>query len=115
VAVLAALVDEELTPVSRHPDAQDLKHSCWEHRRTALEWLSPETRFEDITEDELLRGKASFQRKLREVIWLRRRVREVRSRVRPTPTPARDHEQAASRTPPPLPAAGRQPRPAGFA
>jgi len=91
VAVLTALMDEDLTPISRHPAAQDLKHSCWEHRRMALELLFlPETRLGQLSDDSLLKAVDAFQRRLKEVLGLRMdmdRLRSVQSREQ-IPIPA---------------------------
>lgn len=80
VAVLTALMDEDLTPISRHPDAQDLKYSCWEHRRMALELLFwPETRLDQLSDESLLQAVDSFQARLKDVLGLRMQTDRLRS------------------------------------
>ena len=80
VAVLTALLDEDLTPISRHPAAQDLKHSCWEHRRMALELLFlPETRLDQLPDDSLAKAVDAFQTRLKDVLGLRMQTNRLRS------------------------------------
>ena len=72
VAVLTALLDQDLTPISRHPAAQDLKHSCWEHRRMALELLfMPETGLDQLSDQSMVNAVDSFQMRLKDVLGLR--------------------------------------------
>ena len=80
VAVLTALMDEDLTPISRHPDAQNLKHGCWEHRRIALELLFlPETSLEQLSDESMQKAVESFQTRLNDVLGLRMQMERLRS------------------------------------
>lgn len=74
VAVLAALMDEDLAPVNQDRRARALQDSCREHRSAALDLLAPEARHEDLTDDGLRFAIRSFHDRLREVMRLRTRV-----------------------------------------
>jgi len=74
VAVVTAHLDDDLAPVSADRQARELRDRCWEHRRMALELLSPDTCFDDFTEEGLLHALEGFQARLRDVMRLRRMV-----------------------------------------
>jgi len=67
VAVLTALMDEALERVIRHPGAQAVKDGCRVHRSAAMRLLSPETRFEDFSDESLWTALEGFQARLRGV------------------------------------------------
>lgn len=67
VAVLTGLMDEALERVIRRPGAQAIKDGCRVHRSAAMQLLSPETRFEEFSDESLWSALESFQARLRGV------------------------------------------------
>ena len=49
VAVLTALLDQNLNSGCSHPEAEEIKHSCWQHRIAAMGLLSRETSFDELS------------------------------------------------------------------
>ena len=74
VAVLTALMHDDLAPFSRHPLAREFKRAGGEHRRVALDLLSTDTRFEAFTRQDLDTVAESFTQRLQDVRYLRGRV-----------------------------------------
>lgn len=74
IAVLTALMHDDLAAFSLHPLAREFKRAGWEHRRVALDLLSPETRFEAFTREDLETVADSFAHRLQDVRYLRGRV-----------------------------------------
>ena len=67
VAVLTALMDQALERVLRRPGAQAIKDGCRVHRTAAMQLLSPETRFEEFSDESLWTALEAFQARLRSV------------------------------------------------
>jgi hypothetical protein len=74
IAVVAGHIDDDLAPVQADAAAQDLRASCGEHRRVALELLAPETLFEALSSQALLEALDAFRARQREIVRLRSQV-----------------------------------------
>jgi hypothetical protein len=74
VAVLTALMNNDLAPFSRHPLAKEFKLAGGEHRRVALDLLSTDTRFDAFTREDLETVAESFAQRVQDVRFLRGRV-----------------------------------------
>lgn len=74
IAVLTALMHEDLARFSRHPLAREFERAGWEHRRVALDLLSPEMSFESFTREQLSASADSFAHRLQDVRYLLGRV-----------------------------------------
>lgn len=77
VAVVAARIDEDLAAAGRRVRARELKDVCWEHRRIALELLSPTTSFEELSDAGLRNALDAFRERAHEVARLRRRADRI--------------------------------------
>ena len=74
VAVLTSLMHDDLAAYSSHPLAREFNRAGWEHRRVALDLLSPGTHFEAFTREDLATVADSFAHRLQDVRYLRGRV-----------------------------------------
>jgi hypothetical protein len=74
VAVLTALMNDDLAPFGGHPLAREFKQAGGEHRRVALDLLSIDTRFEAFTREDLETVAESFTQRLQDVRYIRGRV-----------------------------------------
>lgn len=74
VAVLTAVLDEILTPVSQQPRVRELLEACWEHRRIALEILSTDTPLHRFPRVQLEHACRDFEQRLGEVTSLGKRA-----------------------------------------
>lgn len=72
IAVLTALLDQNLNSVDSHPEAEEIKHSCWQHRIAAMGLLSRETSFDELSVESLRKSVDVFRIRLEDVKDLQR-------------------------------------------
>ena len=78
IAVLTALLDQNLNSVDSHPVAEEIKHSCWQHRIAAMGLLSRETSFDELSVESLRKSVDVFRIRLEDVKDLQRSLEELR-------------------------------------
>jgi hypothetical protein len=77
VAVLTTHMDQDFGSLGRHPDAEEIKHSCWQHRVAAMGLLSRETSFDELSHDNLRKSVDVFRTRLQDVKHLQDRLEEL--------------------------------------
>ena len=77
VAVLTTHMDQNLSSLGRHPDAEEIKHSCWQHRIAAVGLLSRETSFDALSHDSLRKSVDVFRTRLQDVKHLQESLEEL--------------------------------------
>jgi hypothetical protein len=87
IAVLTALLHQNLNSVDSHPEAEEIKHSCWQHRIAAMGLLSRETSFDELSVESLRKSVDVFRIRLEDVKDLQRSLEELHTLASPKSHP----------------------------